>query len=141
PGGKTYKQSMLEQYDYVRERLHFTGRLPYAQYLQVLRASSAHVYLTRPFVLSWSMLEAMSAGCVIVASDTKPVTEVIENGTNGILVDFFDAKGIADRVEETLDNPDKMQTIRKNARQTILEKYDLANLLPQHLAWIKDGCY
>jgi glycosyltransferase involved in cell wall biosynthesis len=141
PGGKTYKQSMLEQYDYDRERLHFTGRLPYAQYLQVLRASSAHVYLTRPFVLSWSMLEAMSAGCVIVASDTKPVTEVIENGTNGILVDFFDAKGIADRVEETLDNPDKMQTIRKNARQTILEKYDLANLLPQHLAWIKDGCY
>ena len=120
---------------------HFTGRLPYAQYLQVLCASSAHVYLTRPFVLSWSILEAMSTGCVIVASDTKPVMEVIENGANGILVDFFDVKGIADRVEEALDNPDRMHAIRQNARQTILEKYDLANLLPQHLAWMKDGCY
>ena len=65
----------------------------------------------------------------------------INFGANGILVDFFDVKGIADRVEEALDNPDKMQTIRQNARQTILEKYDLANLLPQHLAWIKNGCY
>lgn len=139
-GGKTYKQAILEQYEFDPKRLHFTGRLPYAQYLKVLRASSAHVYLTRPFVLSWSMLEAMSAGCVIVASDTKPVIEVIENGVNGILVNFFDVRAIADRVEEALDHPDRMQTIRQNARKTIIDKYDLATLLPKHLAWIKDGC-
>jgi len=137
--GKTYKQAMLQRYDFDLKRLHFTGRLSYAQYLQVLRASSAHVYLTRPFVLSWSMLEAMSAGCLIVASDTRPVTEVIEDGVNGILVNFFNVKEITDRVEAVLDNPDRMKAIGHNARETILEKYDLAKLLPQHLAWMKDG--
>lgn len=140
PGGKTFKQSMLEKYEFDPERLHFTGRLPYGQYLQVLRASSAHVYLTRPFVLSWSMLEAMSTGCLIVASDTKPVTEVIENGVNGMLVDFFDVHALTDRVEEALDNPDRIQAIRQKARQTILDRYDLVKLLPRHLAWMKDVC-
>ena len=139
PGGKTYKQAMLEKYEFDPQRLHFTGRLPYGQYLQVLQASSVHVYLTRPFVLSWSMLEAMSTGCLIIASDTKPVTEVIENGVNGILVDFFDVKTMTDRVEEALDQPDKMQIIRENGRKTILDHYDMATLLPQHLAWMKDG--
>jgi glycosyltransferase involved in cell wall biosynthesis len=140
PDGKTYKQSMLEKYDFDLDRLHFAGRLPYAQYLQVLRASSAHVYLTRPFVLSWSMLEAMSAGCLIIASGTQPVTEVIENGANGVLANFFNTQEIADCVEGALDNPDAMQKLRHNARQTILDKYDLAKLLPQHLTWIKDIC-
>lgn len=87
------------------------------------------------------MLEAMSAGCLIVASGTQPVTEVIEHGVNGILVNFFDVKEIAARVEDAMENPEKMQTIRQNARQTILDKYDLAKLLPQHLAWIKDSHY
>lgn len=86
------------------------------------------------------MLEAMSAGCLIVASDTRPVTEVIEDGVNGILVNFFNVKGITDCVEAALDNPDRMQAIRHNARKTILEKYDLAKLLPRHLAWMKNGC-
>jgi glycosyltransferase involved in cell wall biosynthesis len=136
PDGKTYKQAMLDKYDFDLSRLHFTGRLPYPQYLKVLRASSVHIYLTRPFVLSWSMLEAMSTGCLIVASDTQPVTEVIENRVNGILANFFNTEEIADRVEEALDNIDKMQTVRQNARQTIIDNYNLANLLPQHLHWI-----
>jgi glycosyltransferase involved in cell wall biosynthesis len=89
PDGKTYKQLMLEKLDLDLSRLHFTGRLPYNQYLQVLQASSVHIYLTRPFVLSWSMLEAMATGCLIVASNTAPVTEVIRDGENGLLVDFF----------------------------------------------------
>jgi glycosyltransferase involved in cell wall biosynthesis len=140
PDGETYKQALLKRYDFDMSRLHFTGRLPYAQYLKVLRTSSAHVYLTRPFVLSWSMLEAMSAGCVIVASNTQPVAEVIQNGQNGLLVDFFDVKEIAGRVEEALDDPDRMLEIRQNARQTILNKYDLADILPQHLDWIRNDC-
>jgi glycosyltransferase involved in cell wall biosynthesis len=140
PGGKTYKQDVLEKYEFDPERLHFTGRLPYGQYLQVLRASSAHVYLTRPFVLSWSMLEAMSAGCVIIASDTQPVKEVIQNNVNGILTNFFDVRALADRVEEALENPDRMQNLRQNARQTILDRYDLSKLLSQHLAWMRNGC-
>ena len=80
PDGKTYKGLMLERLNLDLARVHFTGLLPYGQYLQVLQASSAHVYLTRPFVLSWSMLEAMSVGCVIVGSTTPPVQEVIRDG-------------------------------------------------------------
>ena len=139
PHGKTFKRLMLEKFDFDLSRLHFTGRLPYSQYLQVLRASSAHVYLTRPFVLSWSMLEAMSAGCPVIASNTPPVTEIIQDGVNGILVDFFSTQEIANRVEEALDSPDQTASMRVKARETILEKYDLAKLLPKQLEWIKDN--
>lgn len=138
PDGKTYKEAMLEKFPLDLERVHFTDLLPYDEYLQVLQASSVHIYLTRPFVLSWSMLEALATGCLIVASDTAPVAEVIENNVNGLLVDFFDPRQICDRVIEALDNPVEMAAIRTKARETILEGYDLANLLPQHLQWVKD---
>ncbi len=139
PDGKTYKEAMLEKFPLDLNRVHFTDLLPYSEYLQVLQASIAHIYLTRPFVLSWSMLEALSTGCLIVASDTAPVTEVIKDGVNGLLVDFFSPQQICDRVCEALDNPDKMAAIRTKARETILESYDLAKLLPQHLQWVKDS--
>ncbi|MDJ0738016.1 MAG: glycosyltransferase family 4 protein [Nostocaceae cyanobacterium] len=135
PDGKTYKQLMLEKLDLDLSRLHFTDRLPYSEYLQVLQASSAHIYLTRPFVLSWSMLEAMATGCLLVASGTPPVLEVIEDGVNGLLVDFFSPQEIANRVDEALDNPEDMMGIRTQARETIVQNYDLATLLPQHLDW------
>ncbi len=137
PDGKTYKEAMLEKFPLDLSRVHFTGLLPYGEYLQVLQASSVHVYLTRPFVLSWSMLEALSAGCLIVASDTAPVTEVIEDGVNGLLVDFFSPQQISDRVIEALDNPTKMAKIRAAARQTIVDRYDINKLLPQHLEWMR----
>ncbi|MEH1923180.1 glycosyltransferase family 4 protein [Nostoc sp.] len=139
PDGKTYKQLMLEKLSLDLSRLHFTDRLPYNEYLQVLQASSAHVYLTRPFVLSWSMLEVMAAGCLLVASKTSPVLEVVQDGVNGLLVDFFSPDNIANRVEEALNNPQEMSAIRVNARETILKRYDLAKLLPQHLQWMFAG--
>ena len=135
--GKTYKEVMLEKFPLDSDRVHFTDLLPYGEYLQVLQASSVHIYLTRPFVLSWSMLEALSTGCLIVASDTPPVKEVIQDGVNGLLVDFFQPQQIADRVIKALENPDQMAKIRQRARATIVENYDLAKLLPQHLAWIQ----
>ncbi len=135
--GKTYKQVMLEKYALDLNRVHFTGWLPYHEYLQVLQASSAHVYLTRPFVLSWSMLEVLSAGCLVIASRTAPVTEVIQDGVNGLLVDFFSPEEICDRIVEALQNPEQMAIIRAKARQKILEQYDLSLLLPQHLQWIQ----
>ena len=134
--GKTYKEWMLENTPLDMSRLHFTGRLPYSDYLQVLQASSVHVYLTRPFVLSWSMLEAMSTGCLIVGSSTAPVQEVIEDGINGLLVDFFNPVDIADTVEMALDHPQEMTNLRTNARDTILQRYNLATLLPQQMAWL-----
>lgn len=139
PEGKTYKQLMLEKLPLDLSRLHFTGLLPYPQYLQVLQASSVHIYLTRPFVLSWSMLEAMATGCVIVGSRTPPVTEIIEDGINGLLVDFFSPEEIANRVDEVLDNPNGLTSIRAKARETIQERYDLAQLLPQHLQWVREA--
>ncbi len=137
PEGQNYKDVMLEKFPLDMNRVHFTDLLPYSEYLQVLQASSVHIYLTRPFVLSWSMLEALCTGCLIVGSDTPPVKEVIEDGVNGLLVDFFKPEQIAARVIEALDSPDKMAKIRQRARETIVDKYDLAKLLPQHLDWIR----
>jgi glycosyltransferase involved in cell wall biosynthesis len=134
PNCRTYKQMMLDKFTLDLSRVHFTGLLPYNQYLQVLQASSAHVYLTRPFVLSWSMLEAMATGCLVVASATPPVQEVIEDGQNGLLVDFFSPDQIADRVEEALDDPSRMAPIKSGARETIMKKYALSKLLPRQIA-------
>ena len=135
--GKTYKEAMLEQLPLDMSRLHFTGLLPYRDYLKVLQASSAHIYLTRPFVLSWSTLEAMATGCVVVGSRTPPVQEVIEDGINGLLVDFFSPAEIAQRVNEVIEQPEKMLKIRTKARETIVERYDLAKMLPQHWQWLQ----
>lgn len=136
--GMTYKEWMLKKVPLDLSRVHFIGTLPYGLYKKVLHASAAHIYLTRPFVLSWSMLEAMASGCLVVASDTQPVTEVIRDRENGLLVDFFSPEQVADRVDAVLDHPDRMQAVRDRARQTILERYDLAKLLPQHLQLITD---
>ncbi|MDJ0508289.1 MAG: glycosyltransferase family 4 protein [Crocosphaera sp.] len=136
PDGKTYKQLMLETFDYDLSRLHFTGSLPYDQYLKVIQASSVHVYLTRPFVLSWSMLEVMSTEGLVLGSKTPPVEEVIEDGVNGLLVDFFAIDRIVERIEEVLDHPDQMAELRVKARKTIQERYDLSRLLSEHIEWI-----
>jgi len=135
PDGKTFKQLMLENLDLDMTRVHFTGHIPYNDYLKVLQVSKAHIYLTYPFVLSWSVLEAMSAGCVIIGSNTEPVREVIKDGYNGYLTDFFSPSKIADKVCEVLDSPEEeLAYIRANARQTILDNYDLNKLLPKQLA-------
>lgn len=131
--GKTYKEAMLEKVSLDMSRVHFTGLLGRSDYLRVLQASSAHVYLTRPFVLSWSMLEAMAAGCLVVGSSTPPVTEVITDGVNGLLVDFFSPAEIAERVVQVLKQPQQYVSIREQARQTILERYALRKLLPVHI--------
>ena len=89
------------------DRIHFVGQLPYSYFLNLLQVSSVHVYLTYPFVLSWSILEAMSAGCSVVASSTGPVTEVVKDGSTGRLVDFFDVGALAEQVCELLDDPEQ----------------------------------
>lgn len=137
PDGVSYKEFMLKKVPLDLSRVHFTGSLPYNQYLQVIQASSVHVYLTRPFVLSWSMIEAMSTGCLVLGSNTAPVAEVIQDGENGLLVDFFAPQQIADRVDEVLDHPTRMAELRVKARETVLERYALADLLSKHLEMIK----
>jgi glycosyltransferase involved in cell wall biosynthesis len=138
PDGKSYKEHMLEKVPLDLSRVHFVGALPYGQYLKVIQASQAHIYLTRPFVLSWSMIESLSTGCLVIGSDTQPVREVIEHGKNGLLADFFSPQEIADRVDEVMDHPDRMAELRKNARQTVLERYALKDLVFRHIQLIED---
>ena len=130
PAGETYRARMLREVDgrIDLSRVHFTGRIPYAQYLALLRRSSAHVYLTYPFVLSWSLLEAMAAGCLVVGSRTAPVEEVIRDGENGLLVDFFSPEAIAERVDFALSHRQALMPVRRNARQSIVDRYDLRRI-------------
>lgn len=137
PEGKTYKEIFLDEVKPDMSRVHFLGPLPYEKYVKVLQASSVHVYLTYPFVLSWSFLEAMSAGLPVVASDTPPVQEVINNYQNGILVDFFKPENIAFEINKILNEPELVYMLGKNARQTIVDKYDLyEKSLPSQLSFI-----
>jgi glycosyltransferase involved in cell wall biosynthesis len=136
PGGGTYRDHMLAKVPLDPSRVHFTGPLPLELYRQVLQASSVHVYLTRPFVLSWSLLEAMASGCLVVASDTAPVREAMEDGVNGLLTDFFDVQALAARIEEALEAGASLRHLRDAARQTVLDRYALARLLPLHLEFL-----
>ncbi len=137
--GKGWREAMLEEVDVDLSRVHFVGFRPYAEYLRLLRASSVHVYLTVPFVLSWSMLEAMSCGCLIVASDTDPVREVMRHNENGLLTSFRDPEAIAAQIIQALKNKNSLDHLRKNARQGILDHYNLKQLLPRHLKLLDDA--
>lgn len=140
PEGRTWREHCLQEQSgrIDPNRVHFLGKLPYSTYLTVLRLSSAHVYLTYPFVLSWSMLEAMSAGCMVVGSRTPPVEEVIADGENGILFDFFRPDEIAAAVDRVFAHPDRMQAVRDAARTTAVERYDLRTVcLPAHMELVR----
>lgn len=138
--GRTWRAALMDEVGSRIDpgRLHFAGRLPFAQYLEVLQVSAAHVYLTYPFVLSWSMVEAMAAGCLVVGSRTAPVEEVLEHGRNGLLVDFFDLEGWQEAIGAALSNDTKMRAIRAAARQTAVERFDRQSVcLPRALSLVK----
>ena len=119
-------------------RVHFLGKIPYEHFVTLLQVSSVHVYLTYPFVLSWSLLEAMSVGCAIVASDTAPVSEAIEHDQTGRLVDFFDVTALSNEVCELLDDPAARMRLGSAARARTLSRYDLKTVcLPAQLAWVE----
>jgi glycosyltransferase involved in cell wall biosynthesis len=139
PDKATYREKYVQEWgkDVDRSRVHFLGKLPYTQYLKVLQVSSLHVYLTYPFVLSWSMLEAMSAGCVVLGSATAPVQEVIEDGKNGFLADFFAVDALAKRAADLLAARADLSAVRQAARATIVNRYDLQQIcLPQMLKFL-----
>jgi glycosyltransferase involved in cell wall biosynthesis len=118
-------------------RITFCEALPYDQYVSMLQISRVHVYLTYPFVLSWSMLEAMACECLVVGSDTPPVQEVIAHEKNGLLVPFFSPEKLAETVIAAAEKPKKYQPLRKEARRTVVERFDLKNVcLPQWLSFI-----
>jgi glycosyltransferase involved in cell wall biosynthesis len=126
PGGGTWRSKMLKELEgrLDMSRMHFAGRVPHNIMLDVLSISAAHVYFTYPFVLSWSLLEAMASECLILGSDTPPVREVVQDGVNGRLIDFFDVKGLSRAMIEACQRPADFQDLRRNARKTVVEGYD-----------------
>ena len=144
PQGQTWKQIFIDEVrpnilDTDWARVHFLGRVPYDTFLSLIQVSRVHVYLTYPFVLSWSLLEAMSAECAIVASDTAPVREAITDNETGVLVDFFDTKGLVDKTCDLLDSSERRDLLGMNARRFVKQRYDLQNVcLPRQLKWVDD---
>lgn len=131
-GYETYEAMLLEELQNVLDpqRVHLLGRLPKAVYRNVLQLSKVHVYMTYPFLLSWSMLEAMATGPIIIASNTAPVREIIKDGKNGLLFDFFDGNAMVDRIEEALTlTTRKANALKKASRKTIEEAYHFENCL------------
>jgi hypothetical protein len=118
-------------------RVHFVGRVPYASYRQIVQVSRCHVYLTVPFVLSWSLLEAMAMGATVVASDVAPVREAVEHGRTGLLVDFFRPEALARQVSEVLARPDDFAHLGAAAREFVVDTHDFrTRTLPVHLGRI-----
>lgn len=116
------------------KRVHFAGRLEYQDYLSALQISSVHVYLTYPFVVSWSLLEALSVGCVVIASDTAPVRDIV-TGDNGLLVPFFDIDHLAESIIDVLAHEQRFRLLRASARRSILERFDMRRkCLPEFMA-------
>jgi len=135
--GKTYRQQMLQEVSIDNNRVHFMGKLPYLEYLKVLQISSAHVYLTVPFVLSWSLLEAMAAECLVIGSNTAPVKEVIEHEKTGLLVDFFSPTEIADAIDRALTQVAELKPIKTSARKFIIKNYPVSQSIKQYESLLK----
>lgn len=142
PKGQTWKQIFLDEVgDRIdRSRVHFVGKIPKAAFIALMQVARVHAYLSYPFVLSWSMIEAMSAGALVVGSRTGPVEEVINDGVNGRLVDFFDVPGWSAALIAALADPARDDGIRAAARTTILERYDLKRIcLPRQIAFVENS--
>lgn len=118
-------------------RVHFLGKVPYQTFVSIMQISRAHAYMTYPFVLSWSMIEAMSAGCLVVASRTQPVEEALRHGETGLLVDFFDVDGWATTLIDALANPSKYTHLRRAARDHVLKHYDIKLCLPRLVSFVE----
>ena len=141
-GNTSWKQIFIDEVkpqidDSDWARVHFVGTLPHHQFVSLLQISTVHVYLTYPFVASWSLLEAMSAGCAIVASDTAPIREFIDHEKHGLMTPFFDVDGLTNSVIRLLEDPQLRQYMAGEARKRIQFYYDLqAVCLPRLVTWV-----
>lgn len=138
PEGDSFRKRALNEHKFDLDRLHFTGLLPRGQYRDVLLASSVHVYVTIPFVLSWSMLEAMSAGCAIVGSNVAPMQEIAEKAPDALrLVDMKDRHALANAIIATLDDKAAAKRMREAARDLMVSEYSIRKLYPAKMEWLK----
>lgn len=137
-GSERHFETVMAEARIDPDRTHFTGTLAYEAYRRVLQISAAHVYLTVPFVLSWSALESLSTGVAFVGSDTAPVREFVTHGDNGLLVDFFDSDALAGAIRTARAGGPAIDAIRAKARQTIIERWSLDHALAIHLEMIDE---
>ena len=132
--GLSWREWALKEWPIDPSRLHQLPALGYSDYKLVIQRSWVHVYWTVPFILSWSLMEAMASGCCIVASSTPPVEEMITSGNQGQLVDFFDPDALAQQIDHLLQNQEQRQGLGRYARKHILEGgYDLEQALKQQV--------
>jgi len=124
--GDSWRQRLVAETGLPPDQIHFLGQVPHRDLVRLFQVSAAHVYLTYPFVLSWSFLEAMACEAPIIASNTAPVKEVIRHGLNGRLVDFWDTGAIADEVCAALRDPASCHAMRKEARRTAVSRFELS---------------
>jgi glycosyltransferase involved in cell wall biosynthesis len=133
-GNQSFKQYVLSRDHYDQSRFVFTGLLPAPRLAELLAVTDLHIYLTVPFVLSWSLLDALACGATVLASNTAPVQEVIVHRQNGLLADFFDVEGLADQAAAVLDRPDEFKHLGAAGAQMVRERYSTDVCLPRMVA-------
>jgi glycosyltransferase involved in cell wall biosynthesis len=137
--GKSFKDWVMAQDEYDLEKVRFVGRVHPLELAKVLAATDLHIYLTVPFVLSWSMMDALSCGAVVLGSDTAPVREMIRDGENGLLADFFSPEAFAAKAIEVLKDPDAFRPLGRAAEQMVIDQYSLEAVLPRMLALYEEA--
>ena len=138
--GKSFKQWVLSQDDYDLSRILFTGRISGQDLANLFTVSDLHIYLTAPFVLSWSLMDALACEATVLASDTAPVREMVQHGHNGLLADFFDVDSFVEQANQVLDDPKAFAGLGKSARQGILDNYTLDKCLTRMLELYQKVC-
>jgi glycosyltransferase involved in cell wall biosynthesis len=128
---KTFFEHVMAQSSYDMSKFIFTGLLPVAKLVEVLSLSDLHLYWTVPFVLSWSLMDALACGCTVLASDTAPVREMIEDGKNGRLCEFSDVEDFASRAVEILRDPGGFRHLGREAAERIRRDYAIDVTLPR----------
>jgi len=139
-GGQSFKQWVLARDDYELSRFVFTGLMPTPELVKLFSITDLHIYLTVPFVLSWSLMDALACGATVLASNTAPVREMIDHGRNGLLTDFFDADALADAACRVLDAPRDFKHLGQAGVELIGERYSLEVCLPRMLHLYEDAC-
>lgn len=138
-GGKSFKDWVMSKDKYDLSKIRFVGRMNPQDLGKLLASSDLHIYLTVPFVLSWSMMDAMSCGAVVLGSATSPVKEMIRDGENGLLADFFKPEEFAEKAVAVLRDPNAFRPLGRAAEQMVVEKYSLEAVLPQMLQLYEDA--
>lgn len=137
PRGDSWWLRMMDEVDLDHRRVHVNSMRPREEYIRVLQASSAHVYFTEPFVTSWSLSESLAMGCLIIGSNTPPVTELVEDMENGLIVDMDDPEDIAEMIAWSFDNPEQAARLRRKAREQMMEQHDARRIFPQKDALLR----